>query len=115
MRGEGSIEFGGALVVEAAAALVVEDVSGVFCLGDGDEAQVGAAGEPPADLAVEVLDLAALPRGVRVAEPDLQVVVVGEAAPVRPFGAAVEGQRAPQVRRDAVEALDEAGEDRSAS
>ena len=86
--------------------------SGVFGLGDGDKSQVGAAGEPPAHLAVLVLDLAALPRRVRVAEPDLQVVVVGEAAPVRPFGAAVEGQRAPQVRGDSVEALDEAGEDR---
>ena len=46
-------------MVEAAAALVVDDVRGVFGLGDGDESQVGAAGEPPADLAVEVLDLAA--------------------------------------------------------
>ena len=85
MRGEGSIEFCGAGVVEAAAALVVEDVSGVFGLGDGDESQVGAAGEPPANLAVEVLDLAALPRRVRVAEPDLQVVVVGEGGASSPI------------------------------
>ena len=37
--------------------------------------------------------------------------MAGEAAPVRPFGPAVEGQAAAQVRRDGVEALDEAGED----
>ena len=45
----GSIEFCWALVVEAAAALVVDD-AGVLGLGDGDEAEVGAAWEPPATL-----------------------------------------------------------------
>ena len=56
---------------EAAAALVVDDGSGVLGLGGGDEAEVGAPWEPPAHLAVLVLDLAALPRRVRVAEPHL--------------------------------------------
>ena len=71
LHGEGSIEFCWALVVEAAAALVVDDVCGVLGLGGGDEAEVGAPWEPPAHLAVLVLDLAALPRRVRVAEPHL--------------------------------------------
>ena len=62
VHGEGSVEGGGALVVEAAAALVVDDVGGVLGLGGGDRGEVGAAGEPPAPLPVEVLDLAALPR-----------------------------------------------------
>ena len=53
LHGEGSIEFCWALVVEAAAALVVDDVCGVLGLGGGDESQVSAAGEPPADVAVE--------------------------------------------------------------
>ena len=42
LHGEGSIEFCWALVVEAAAALVVDDVCGVLGLGGGDEEEVGA-------------------------------------------------------------------------
>ena len=110
MHGECIVEFGGASVVEAASALVVEYVGGVLGFGWGDGAEVGAAGEPPAGLAVVVLGLAALPGLVGVAEPHVEAVVGGGGGPVRPFRPAVEGGRAAQVRGYLVEALDQPGE-----
>ncbi len=72
MHGGGSVEACGAVVAEAASALAVDDVGGVLGVGGVDAGEVGAVGEPPAPLAVEVLDLAALPRRVRIAEPGVR-------------------------------------------
>ena len=98
------------MVVEAASALAVDDGGDVVGVGGIDAGEVGAAGEPPAALAVEVLDLAALPRRVRVAEPGVDVVGLDEGRPLRPFGALVERDRLAEVWRDSFEAVDETGE-----
>ena len=81
MHGEGSVEVGGALVVESAAALPVDDRGGVIGVGLVDCAEVDAAREPESELSVEVLDLAALPRRVRLAEPAVKGVAGSEVVP----------------------------------
>jgi hypothetical protein len=66
------------VVVEESSALAVDDRGCVIGAGWGDDREFGAAWEPPAPLAVEVLDLAALPWRVRVAERNVHVEAVGE-------------------------------------
>ena len=74
VHGEGTVEVGGALVVESSSALSVDDGGGVVGVDLGDRPEVGASREPPSELAVEVLDLAALPRRVRLAKPAIDAV-----------------------------------------
>ncbi len=62
------------MVVESAAALPVDDVSSVLSGRWGDDAEVGAAWEPEPELSVEVLDLTALPRRVRLTKPAVDPV-----------------------------------------
>ena len=93
LHGGGSVEGGGALVVEAAAALSVDDVGGVLGVGRIDQVEACAAGEPPAPLPVEVLDLTALPRRVRIAEPAVDPVGRSERRPFGPLGALIERDR----------------------
>ena len=81
MHGESIVELGGALVVEAAAALPVDQVGDVVDVGLVEVVEAGTAGEPPAPGAVLVLDLAALPRRVRVAEPGVDPVGGDEGRP----------------------------------
>ena len=99
------------MVVESAAALPVDDRGGVIGVGLGDSAEVGAAWEPPSELAVEVLDLAALPRRVGLTEPAVDRVADGECFPLGPLRSLVERQRAEQVRWDLFACFNETGED----
>ena len=75
-----------------------------------DAGEVGAAGEPPAPLAVDVLDLPALPWRVRIAEPGVEPVGRDEVGPTHPFKSLVERDRATQVHRDLLDPVDQAGE-----
>lgn len=94
-------------MVEAASALVVDDVGDVVGVGGSDAGEVGAVVEPPAPLAVEVLDLASLPGRVRVTEPDVDPVELGDDRPVRLLRSLVKGERASQMRGDPLETFDE--------
>ena len=93
----------GLWVGEGASALAVVDGGCVVGGGWGDVGEFGAAWEPPAPLAVEVLDLAAFSRRVRVAEPDVDAVGGGQGRPLGPLGSLVERDRLSQVDRDLLE------------
>lgn len=89
--------------METPAALVVDEIGhrvGVLGL---DVLEAGAAWEPTPPVPVLVLDLASLPPRMRVAEPAVEVKGRNESFPVGPFGSLVEGDRAAQVGRDALD------------
>lgn len=78
-------------------ALAVDDPGDVADVGGVEVVQGRAAREPPAQLAVEVLDLAALPGRVGVTESDFDVVGGGDSRRVGPSGSLVEGNRGQQM------------------
>jgi len=96
------------VVVESAAALPVDDVSGVLRSGWADDAKVRAAWEPEPELTVEVLDLTALPRRVRLTEPTVDPVGGNKMFPLSPLRSLVETERLAQVRRDLLACFDQA-------
>ena len=96
------------MVVESAAALPVDDVSGVLRSGWADDAKVRAAWEPEPELTVEVLDLTALPRRVRLTEPTVDPVGGNKMFPLSPLRSLVETERLAQVRRDLLACFDQA-------
>lgn len=87
------------MVAEAPAPLAVDDRGDVVDVSLLDDREVGARGVPEAPLTVEALHLTSLPRAVRVAESDVDVVANGEGLPADPLGSLVEGDRTQAVGR----------------
>ncbi len=112
MHGECSVEVGWAVVGEVAPALAVDDRVDVVDVVLVEDIEAGASGEPAAPGAVLVLDLAALPWRVRVAEPDVDAVGRGEGFPLGSLRALLEGDRARHGGGDAIEPFDEPSERR---
>lgn len=106
------VELGGAVVGEAASALAVDERGDAVDVGLVEVVEAGAAWEPPAPGAVLVLNLAALPGRVRVAEPHVDAPRRGDRLPVGPLCALVEGDRPQQPVGDPVQAFGEPGERR---
>ena len=69
-----------------------------------DRTEVDFLGKPPAPLTIEDLHLAPLPPAVRVAEPDVDGVALGDGLPAGPLGPLVEGDRPQEVGWDPIEA-----------
>lgn len=68
----------------------VDDGGSVVGVGLGDSPEVGASREPPSELAVEVLDLVASPRRVRLAKPAIDAVGDRNGFPLRPLRSLIE-------------------------